>query len=102
MGGWSCHWIWGAEGQGVKVRQRHDSMTHSDKRRILRTGFPHKDEPEELHTHTYTLRPELGLITNPTVRKHIMIFLVITSLMQEVLAVAGVGEYNISFHFTTN
>lgn len=52
--------------------------------------------------HTYTLRPELGLITYPTLRKHIMIFWVIIALLQEVLAVAGVGECNISYVFTQN
>lgn len=27
MGGWSCYWIWGAEGQGFKVREGHDNLT---------------------------------------------------------------------------
>lgn len=40
MGGWSCHWMWGTKGQGVKVRQTDNKMTHADKRRLLKTGFP--------------------------------------------------------------
>lgn len=56
MGGWSCHWTWGAEGQGVKVRQRHDNMTHTDKWRLLKTG--HQKSYTHICSHS---AHELGL-----------------------------------------